>query len=131
MDFFRPAVRGWFETSFDAPTRVQREGWPVLARGDHALLLAPTGSGKTLAAFLWAIDQVTRVEPDAEPGIRILYLSPLKALVYDIERNLRAPLAGIRRWSEREDEELRDVRVDVRTGDTSPKERRAQLRNPR
>ena len=130
MDFFRPAVRGWFETSFDAPTRVQREGWPVLARGDHALLLAPTGSGKTLAAFLWAIDQVTRVEPDAEPGIRILYLSPLKALVYDIERNLRAPLAGIRRWSEREDEPLKDVRVDVRTGDTSPKERRAQLRNP-
>ena len=130
MDFFRPAVRGWFEASFDAPTRVQREGWPVLARGDHALLLAPTGSGKTLAAFLWAIDQVTGIEPNAAPGIRILYVSPLKALVYDIERNLRAPLAGIRRWCEREDHAFRDVRVDVRTGDTSPKDRRHQLRNP-
>ncbi len=130
MDFFRSSVREWFDASFEAPTRVQREGWPVLARGEHALLLAPTGSGKTLAAFLWAIDQVTRLEPDATPGIRILYVSPLKALVYDIERNLRAPLAGIRRRSEREDQELRSVRVDVRTGDTSPKERRQQLRDP-
>ena len=130
MDFFRSSVREWFDASFEAPTRVQREGWPVLAKGDHALLLAPTGSGKTLAAFLWAIDRVTRVEPNAEPGIRILYVSPLKALVYDIERNLRAPLVGIRRWSEREDQELRNIRVDVRTGDTSPKERRQQLRDP-
>ena len=130
MDFFRPSVRGWFDASFEAPTRVQREGWPVLARGDHALLLAPTGSGKTLAAFLWAIDRVTRLEPDAKPGIRILYVSPLKALVCDIERNLRAPLAGIRRWSEREGRKLRNIRVDVRTGDTSPKERRQQLRDP-
>lgn len=130
MDAFRAAVRGWFEASFERPTRVQREGWPILARGDHALLLAPTGSGKTLAAFLWAIDQVAGLDPDDELGVRILYVSPLKALVYDIERNLRAPLAGIRRWSEREGHPLRDIRVDVRTGDTTPKERRRQLREP-
>jgi ATP-dependent Lhr-like helicase len=95
MESFRPAVRSWFESAHEAPTRVQREGWPVLASGRNALLIAPTGSGKTLAAFLWAIDRVSRLDPDASPGVRILYVSPLKALVYDVERNLRAPLAGI------------------------------------
>jgi ATP-dependent Lhr-like helicase len=130
MDAFQTAVRGWFEASFHEPTRVQREGWPALARGNHALLLAPTGSGKTLAAFLWAIDQITRLDPDTEPGARIVYVSPLKALVYDIERNLRAPLAGIERWSEREGGVFRNIRVDVRTGDTTARERRQQLRDP-
>ncbi len=130
MDAFQASVRGWFEASFEAPTRVQREGWPALARGEHALLLAPTGSGKTLAAFLWAIDQITQLDPDSKPGVRILYVSPLKALVYDIERNLRAPLAGIRRWSERDGGAFRNIRVDVRTGDTTPKQRRQQLRDP-
>ncbi len=102
----------------------------MLARGEHGLLLAPTGSGKTLAAFLWAIDQLMRLPEDAKPGARILYISPLKALVYDIERNLRAPLVGIARQAECHDQALRNIRVDMRTGDTSPKERRQQLRNP-
>jgi ATP-dependent Lhr-like helicase len=129
MEFFRPAVRSWFESAHLAPTRVQREGWPTLASGRNALLIAPTGSGKTLAAFLWAIDRVSRLDPDASPGVRILYVSPLKALVYDVERNLRAPLAGI---AARQGDGLsfRRTSVDMRTGDTTPKERRQQLREP-
>jgi ATP-dependent Lhr-like helicase len=109
---------------------VQRQGWPVLARGQNALLVAPTGSGKTLAGFLWALDLVSRLETDAKPGVRVLYVSPLKALVYDVERNLRAPLAGISEWAHRQGALSRSVRVDVRTGDTTPKERRQQLRHP-
>jgi len=129
MESFRPAVRSWFESAHPAPTRVQRQGWPVLASGRNALLIAPTGSGKTLAAFLWAIDRVSGLDPDASPGVRILYVSPLKALVYDVERNLRAPLAGI---GAREEDGLpfRRMRVSVRTGDTPSKERRQQLREP-
>jgi len=130
MEFFRRATRRWFEANFSAPTRVQEEGWPVLARGEHGLLLAPTGSGKTLAAFLWAIDQLMRLPEDAKPGARIIYISPLKALVYDIERNLRAPLVGIARQAECYGQTFRNIRVDMRTGDTSSKERRQQLRNP-
>ena len=130
MDFFRPFIEGWFRNAFPEPTRVQTLGWPVLARGENALLLVPTGSGKTLAGFLWAIDRVTRLEIDEPPGVRVLYLSPLKALVYDVERNLRAPLVGIRRWAEREGAAVRSVGVDIRTGDTSPRERRHQLREP-
>ncbi len=129
MKSFRPAVRSWFESAHPAPTRVQREGWPLLASGRNALLIAPTGSGKTLAAFLWSIDRVSRLDPEASPGVRILYVSPLKALVYDVERNLRAPLAGI---ADRGEDGLpfRRMRVDVRTGDTTSKERRQQLRVP-
>jgi ATP-dependent Lhr-like helicase len=129
MDTFRPAVRAWFESAHPAPTRVQREGWPVLASGRNALLIAPTGSGKTLAAFLWAIDRVSRLDPDAIPGVRILYVSPLKALVHDVERNLRAPLAGIAAHAG-DALPFRAMRVGVRTGDTTSKERRQQLRDP-
>ncbi|MGH9333773.1 MAG: DEAD/DEAH box helicase, partial [Vicinamibacteria bacterium] len=129
LSHFRPRVRSWFETTYSAPTRVQREGWPVLASGKSALLIAPTGSGKTLAAFLWGIDRVSRLDPDAKPGVRILYVSPLKALVYDVERNLRAPLAGLAR-RDADGLPFRSLRVDVRTGDTSSKERRQQLRHP-
>jgi ATP-dependent Lhr-like helicase len=129
MEYFRSAVRSWFESAHPAPTRVQREGWPVLASGRNALLIAPTGSGKTLAAFLWAIDRVSRLDPDASPGVRILYVSPLKALVYDVERNLRDPLAGIAARGE-DGQPFRKIRVDVRTGDTTSKERRHQLRSP-
>jgi ATP-dependent Lhr-like helicase len=130
MEFFQPFVRRWFEASFPEPTRVQSEGWPHLAEGEHSLLLAPTGSGKTLAAFLWAIDALARLPRGAEPGVRILYLSPLKALAYDIERNLRAPLTGIRRYAEAEDLALRELTVDIRTGDTPSRERRRQLKSP-
>ncbi|MCR9095762.1 MAG: DEAD/DEAH box helicase [bacterium] len=127
-----PAAKKWFETHFEAPTPVQQEGWPRIAAGEHALLIAPTGSGKTLAAFFYTLDRLAQRPPDEEetPGVRVLYVSPLKALVYDIERNLRAPLAGIARTAEALGLPFRAPRVAIRTGDTSQKERRVQLRDP-
>ncbi len=90
---FSPATRGWFERTFAAPTPAQELGWPAIATGAHVLIQAPTGSGKTLTAFLSAID---RLNASPGEGLRLLYVSPLKALNYDIERNLRGPLAGLR-----------------------------------
>ena len=99
---FSPAVRAWFEASFDAPTNAQSRGWTAIADGDHTLILAPTGSGKTLAAFLWAIDRLAvEPPPEADRRTRVLYISPLRALAVDVEKNLRAPLAGIRHAAER------------------------------
>ena len=97
LDVFSPAVRAWFDATFDEPTAAQREGWAAIARGEHTLILAPTGSGKTLAAFLWALDRLATEPPPpaALERTRVLYVSPLKALAVDVERNLRAPLAGI------------------------------------
>src|SRR3954469_5615099 len=112
---FSEATREWFTRTFDAPTPAQVKGWPVIASGSHTLIQAPTGSGKTLAAFLYAIDRLT-AEPAA--GLRVLYVSPLKALNYDVERNLRGPLAGLQSR----------LSVAVRTGDTPQKERAAMLR---
>jgi len=117
LSLFRPETRAWFERNFAAPTPAQDKGWPAIAGGGHVLIQAPTGSGKTLAAFLSAIDRLT-AEPGA--GLRLLYVSPLKALNYDVERNLRGPLAGLRS----------ELRVAVRTGDTPQKERAAMLREP-
>jgi ATP-dependent Lhr-like helicase len=117
LDLFRPETRAWFERNFVAPTPAQAKGWPAIANGGHVLIQAPTGSGKTLAAFLSAIDRLTSA-PGA--GLRVLYVSPLKALNYDVERNLRGPLAGLRS----------ELRVAVRTGDTPQKERAAMLREP-
>jgi ATP-dependent helicase Lhr and Lhr-like helicase len=114
---FSPETRAWFEQAFGAATPAQEQGWPAIARGGNTLIQAPTGSGKTLAAFLYGID---RLNPHAGDGLRLLYVSPLKALNYDIERNLRGPLAGLRS----------ELRVGVRTGDTSQKERAAMLRRP-
>ena len=130
MELFGPATRAWFGGSFEGPTQVQREGWPAIARGEHSLLIAPTGSGKTLAAFLWAIDKVSRLPTDAPAGVRVLYVSPLKALVYDVERNLRAPLVGIRRSGELIGHPVRPIEVSVRTGDTSQRARREMARRP-
>ena len=130
LDLFGAAARDWFAGRFGAPTRVQAEGWGHIAAGRHALLCAPTGSGKTLAAFFACIDRLTRLPTEAEPGVRVLYVSPLKALVYDIERNLRAPLEGIRERAAALGLPLRIPRVAVRTGDTPEKERRAQARTP-
>jgi len=100
LDAFLPAVQAWFREAFGTPTAPQAMGWPAIQRGEHTLILSPTGSGKTLAAFLWGIDQVYReIEAgglEAEEGVRLLYVSPLKALNNDVERNLRRPLAGIR-----------------------------------
>ncbi|RYU62432.1 DEAD/DEAH box helicase [Methylolobus aquaticus] len=126
---FSAAAKAWFDSNFPAPTEVQRRGWPILEAGRHALLLAPTGSGKTLAAFLAAIDSLFSA-PAYEPGIKVLYISPLKALVHDIERNLRAPLVGICRTAERLGLPARSITVDVRTGDTPQRERLRQAREP-
>jgi ATP-dependent helicase Lhr and Lhr-like helicase len=112
---FSQQVRGWFERTFDAPTPAQEQGWPAIASGKHTLIQAPTGSGKTLAAFLWALDQARPGE-----GVQVLYVSPLKALNYDVERNLRGPLAGIGS----------KLSVAVRTGDTPAKERAALIKHP-
>ena len=118
---FTPAVRDWFARAFSEPTEAQRQAWPAIARGEDVLLSAPTGSGKTLAAFLWGLDRlVASPAADGERRTRLVYVSPLKALSYDIERNLRAPLKGIGG----------DVRVALRTGDTPQRERQAMLRTP-
>ena len=147
LDGFHATLRSWFEQSFDAPTHAQTKAWPAIAAGQNTLLLAPTGSGKTLAAFLVAINRIMfgpRPQPPAEPakrkgkkpsardipqpatGVRVLYISPLKALGVDVERNLRAPIAGVRAFAEREGVEHHVPTVGVRSGDT-PMVDRAQL----
>ncbi len=146
-----PATRQWFNDAFAAPTQVQHLGWARIHAGEHTLLIAPTGSGKTLAAFLYALDRlmdagsgvagapadVLSRPPGAKAaesipgqGTRVVYVSPLKALVHDIERNLRAPLVGIARAAADGTTPLRVPRIDVRTGDTTSQERRRQLREP-
>ncbi|HEX5062591.1 MAG TPA: DEAD/DEAH box helicase, partial [Kofleriaceae bacterium] len=121
---FGEATRTWFSQSFAAPTPVQERGWASIASGKHTLMLAPTGSGKTLAAFLYCLDRLARTrEPGA--GTRVVYVSPIKALAYDVERNLRAPLAGLQRLGAGA-----QITVDVRTGDTSAKERERQRKDP-
>jgi ATP-dependent Lhr-like helicase len=120
LSSFSPRVRAWFEGAFAAPTPAQAQAWPAIAAGENVLVSAPTGSGKTLAAFLWALDRLAR-EEDAAAGTRVVYVSPLKALAYDIERNLRAPLRGIG---------ADEIRVAIRTGDTPQRERAAMLRTP-
>jgi ATP-dependent Lhr-like helicase len=128
LEGFSPATRDWFGRAFAEPTAAQAQAWPAIASGEHVLISAPTGSGKTLAAFLWAIDQLAaergrRSSGEAapgNPGISLLYVSPLKALSYDIDRNLRVPLRGIGA----------DLSVAVRSGDTPQRERQQMLRNP-
>ncbi|HSD25351.1 MAG TPA: DEAD/DEAH box helicase, partial [Solirubrobacterales bacterium] len=120
LEPFSEPVRRWFQASFEAPTPAQAAGWPAIASGAHTLICAPTGSGKTLAAFLWGIDRLAREPERLGSGVRIVYVSPLKALSYDIERNLRAPLQGI----------AAPISVALRTGDTPQSERRAMRREP-
>ena len=120
LSAFSPRTRDWFLAAFAEPTPAQAQAWPAIASGEHVLISAPTGSGKTLAAFLWGIDRLSSSEDAPEPGIRLVYVSPLKALSYDIDRNLRAPLRGIGA----------DLKVAVRTGDTPQRERQAMLRHP-
>jgi ATP-dependent helicase Lhr and Lhr-like helicase len=141
LSSFSPRVRAWFEQAFLAPTAAQAQAWPAIAKGEHVLVSAPTGSGKTLAAFLWALDRLcaaasaederaherahgldaTHAHTPTRTRTRVVYVSPLKALAYDIERNLRAPLRGIG---------AEHVRVGIRTGDTPQRERAAMLRDP-
>jgi len=138
LDLFSEPVRLWFLETFGQPTPPQAQGWPAIQAGQHTLILAPTGSGKTLAAFLWGIDQLYRELGTASAGsistspagIRLLYVSPLKALNNDIERNLRTPLAGIRALAERQGRSLPALRVAVRTGDTPSSARAAMLKQP-
>ena len=133
LSAFSPSVRRWFEGAFAAPTPAQEQAWPAIAAGGHVLISAPTGSGKTLAAFLWALDRLTAAgtagagsQPTPpERRTRLVYVSPLKALSYDIERNLRAPLRGIT-GAPGEPE----LRVAIRTGDTPQRERARMLREP-
>ena len=135
LDRFSPAVRDWFRSSFEAPTDAQAQGWTAIASGGHTLIHAPTGSGKTLAAFLWCLDRLAsdpRPAPTREqPGsVRVLYVSPLKALTYDIERNLRAPLTGIGLAAARLGETPPQISVASRTGDTPSEDRREIARHP-
>ncbi|MGN6202188.1 MAG: DEAD/DEAH box helicase, partial [Solirubrobacterales bacterium] len=116
---FSAATRRWFDASFEGPTPAQAGGWEAISSGAHTLICAPTGSGKTLASFLWGIDKLARSK-ELGTGVKLVYVSPLKALSYDIERNLRAPLRGIGA----------DVAVGLRTGDTPQKERRAMAKEP-
>jgi ATP-dependent helicase Lhr and Lhr-like helicase len=103
LERFSPATRAWFTQAFAGPTPAQVGAWDAVSRGEHALVVAPTGSGKTLAAFLWALDRLAATPPPAGVAerCRVLYVSPLKALAVDVERNLRAPLAGIRQAATR------------------------------
>lgn len=131
LDRFHPHVAEWFRDAFGTPTPVQEQGWDAISSGEHALLLAPTGSGKTLASFLWSLDRLlTGPAPTSGGGVQLLYVSPLKALNADIERNLRVPLQGVRDTAAAGGGTVRDVRVAVRTGDTSTSTRASILRDP-
>ncbi|WP_411709503.1 ATP-dependent helicase [Corynebacterium sp. LaCa116] len=140
---FRPQVAGWFEDVFAGPTPVQEHAWDAISGGANALVVAPTGSGKTLAAFLWALNSLVEREGQtalplsnepsregAHDGVRVLYISPLKALGVDVENNLRAPLTGIARTAERLGLDVPDITVGVRSGDTPQAERSRQVRKP-
>ena len=121
LEQFSPPVRDWFRSAFAGPTLAQEQAWPAIASGEHVLISAPTGSGKTLAAFLWGIDRLASDPlPAGEKRTRLVYVSPLKALAYDIERNLRAPLRGIGA----------ELSVAIRTGDTPQRDRAAMRRHP-
>ena len=131
LDRFSPAVREWFSSAFAGPTAAQAQGWPAIADGEHTLLLAPTGSGKTLAAFLWAIDRLGgEAAPPRADRCRVLYVSPLRALAVDVEKNLRGPIAGIRLAAEQLGEPFTEPFVALRTGDTPGRERAALVRSP-
>jgi ATP-dependent Lhr-like helicase len=128
---FHPAVREWFSGAFAEPTPAQSRGWAAIAKAESTLLLAPTGSGKTLAAFLWCIDRLMFTpEPPPKQRCRVLYVSPLKALAVDVERNLRAPIAGIANAAARRGDTFRIPAALVRTGDTPSTERARFLREP-
>ncbi len=132
MGRFSAITREWFNTTFAAPTTAQANAWDAIANGDNTLVIAPTGSGKTLAAFLWALDTLANpaTPPDRRAGTRVLYVSPLKALAVDVERNLRTPLAGLTRIAHRHGLPAPDISVGVRSGDTPPERRRQLIARP-
>ncbi|PSM38111.1 ATP-dependent helicase [Streptomyces dioscori] len=132
LDGFSPATRAWFTGAFSAPTDAQAGAWKAIGEGSDVLVVAPTGSGKTLAAFLAALDQLASTPPPADPKkrCRVLYVSPLKALAVDVERNLRSPLTGIRQEAVRLGDPEPEVKVGIRSGDTPPAERRTLATRP-
>ena len=127
---FSEVTRRWFAGAFEAPTPAQEQGWAAISSGLHTLICAPTGSGKTLAAFLWSLDRLLTGPPPSGGRLRTLYVSPLKALTYDVERNLRGPLAGIANEASRAGVALPEITVATRTGDTPQEERRQLARHP-
>ena len=132
LENFSAPTRAWFEAAFASPTQAQKGAWQAISAGHHALVVAPTGSGKTLSAFLWSLDRLFS-NPDAVPAkarTRVLYVSPLKALAVDVERNLRAPLAGIRQTAQRLGLDLPEITVGLRSGDTTPADRRRLQTKP-
>lgn len=132
LDPFSAPTQAWFRGAFASPTEAQAQGWAAISGGQHALVLAPTGSGKTLAAFLWALDRLLS-RPAADPGtggVKVLYVSPLKALSYDVERNLRSPLTGIANEAARQGVTLAEVTVATRTGDTPAADRQRLAKHP-
>ena len=131
LGIFHSPVRDWFEAVFPAPTRPQIEGWPAIARGESTLILAPTGTGKTLAAFLWCINRIMfSAVPASDRRCRVVYISPIKALAVDVERNLRAPLVGIAQAAQRLNLPYHEPSVSIRTGDTPQAERARFARHP-
>ncbi|HYS53124.1 MAG TPA: crosslink repair DNA glycosylase YcaQ family protein [Thermoanaerobaculia bacterium] len=131
LTVFHPAVRDWFQRAFHQPTRAQQLGWPAIASGDWTLIFAPTGSGKTLTAFLWALERLMfSPRPPKERRCRVLYISPLKALAVDVERNLRAPLTGIANLATERGEHFNVPSLAIRTGDTPSAERSRFQRDP-
>jgi ATP-dependent Lhr-like helicase len=131
IDLFAPATRDWFQGAFAGPTPVQERGWKEVAAGRHVLMAAPTGSGKTLAAFLWCIDRLTTEAPPPEAErCRVLYVSPMKALAHDVDRNLRSPLIGISHHVQSLGLVPPDITVAIRTGDTPTDARRSMERHP-
>jgi ATP-dependent Lhr-like helicase len=131
LELFHPITAQWFRAVFEAPTAPQVEGWPAISRGESTLILAPTGTGKTLTAFLWCLNKLMmETAPDVERGCKVVYLSPLKALAADVERNLRSPLVGIANMAKREGVAVRMPEISVRTGDTPQKERARFRKHP-
>jgi ATP-dependent helicase Lhr and Lhr-like helicase len=130
LGFFHPVTKEWFKDCFEAATEAQAKAWPAIARGESTLLMAPTGSGKTLAAFLYALDRLAFADEKRPPGCRVLYISPIKALAVDVERNLRAPLSGLRVVGQRMGVSVVEPRVAIRSGDTPARERQRMRRHP-
>src|ERR671920_282461 len=132
LDRFSPATRAWFEGAFAAPTAAQEGAWDAISSGRDTLVVAPTGSGKTLSAFLWSLDGLASTPPPPDPRhrCRVLYVSPLKALAVDVQRNLRSPLTGIRQAAQRAGLPPPEITVGMRTGDTPADERRLFARTP-
>src|SRR5271157_3573282 len=131
LALFHPVAAQWFRAVFDRPTAPQRLGWPAIARGESTLILAPTGTGKTLTAFLWCLDRLMLQSADTKTeGCRVVYISPLKALAVDVERNLRSPLVGIANMARQQGVTIQTPEISIRTGDTPQRDRARFRRHP-